>query len=275
MSPSPSPGPESRRDLAVLGALLVGCAVLAALPSGAVSGLTGALRASVLAPFVAAHETVEGYARLGDDLERLRAERDSLARLVARHRSTRAENRELREMAGLPPAPADSLVAVEVVPGVLRGGASRTFVLRGTIAGLRPPGGVFTHEGVVGVVRAVESGRAVGDFWTHPDFRVSVRTEDGSATGIVRPRYEGDQPGMLLEGAPYQETIAEGVLLVTTGLGGVFPAGVPVGEVVAQSGVESGWERSYHVRPRVRPAEVGVAFVRRGGATAPRGGPGR
>lgn len=166
-------------------------------------------------------------------------------------------------------------MAVEVVPGVLRGGASRTFVLRGTATGLRPPVGVFTHQGVVGVVRAVESGRAVGDFWTHPDFRVSVRTEDGSATGIVRPSYEGDQPGMLLEGAPYQEPIAEGVLLVTTGLGGVFPAGIPVGEVVTQSGVESGWERSYHVRPRVRPAEVEVAFVRRGGAVIPRGGPGR
>lgn len=269
MPPSPSRGSESRRDLVVLGLLLFGCAVLAALPSRAVSGLNGALRGSVLAPFLAAHRAIEDYARLGRDLRALRAERDSLALLVASYRSSRVENRELRAMAGLPPAPEDSLVAVEVVPGVLRGGASRAFVVRGVTSDLRAPSGVFTHQGVVGVIRSVEGGRAVGDFWTHPDFRVSVRTEDGSATGIVRPQYEGDQPGMLLEGAPYQETIAEGVLLVTTGLGGVFPPGVPVGEVVAQSGVESGWERSYAVRPRLRPAEVEVAFVRRGGPVAP------
>lgn len=269
MPPTPSPGSESGRDLAVLGVLMVACAVLAALPQTAVSGLTGALRGTVLAPFLAAHEVAAGYASLARETERIRTERDSLARTVAALRTVREENRRLRRSLGLPRPATDGVVAVEVVAGPLRGGASRAFVLRDPPVGLSVPAGVFTHEGVVGVVRRAGGGRASGDFWTHPDFRVSVRTRDTTATGIVRPHYEGEQPGMLLEGAPYQETIPEGAVLVTTGLGGVFPAGVPVGEVVAVSRVESGWERSYRVRPRIRPEEVRVAFVRRGGAERP------
>lgn len=264
MSTTPSPGPESGRDLAVLGAVLLGCGVLAVLPNGTRSHLTDGLRSTVLAPFLAAHEATERFTGLARDLERLRVERDSLARTVATLVSVRAENRELRRALELGVPSADSVLAVEVVPGRLRGGASRSFVLRDPPLGLETPTGLYTHEGVVGVIRTAEQGRATGDFWTHPDFRVSVRTEDGSATGIVRPEFDRDQPGMLLEGAPYQETIPEGTLLVTTGLGGVFPAGVPVGEVVTVSRIESGWERSYRVRPRVRPTGVRVAFVRRG-----------
>jgi len=267
--PTPSPGSESGRDLAVLGVLMIACAVLAALPQSALSGLSGALRGTVLAPFLAVHRVAEDYASLAGETERIRSERDSLARRVAALETVRDENRRLRRSLGLPSPVADSVVAVEVVAGPLRGGASRAFVLRDPPPGLPVPTGVFTHRGVVGVVRRAGAGRASGDFWTHPDFRVSVRTRDTTATGIVRPHYEGRQPGMLLEGAPYQETIPEGAVLVTTGLGGVFPAGVPVGEVVALSRVESGWERSYRVRPRVRPEEVRVGFARLGGAERP------
>lgn len=227
------------------------------------------LRDTVLAPVLAVHASAGDVARLKDELDRLRAERDSLARIVAGTRSLRAENRELRRNAGLPVPRADSLVTVEIVPGRGRGGESRSFVVRGLPPDLELPAGVFTDAGVVGAVRSAQGDRGLGDFWTHPDFRVSVRTEEGGATGIVRPHAEFDQPGMLLEGAPYQETIPEGTLLVTTGLGGVFPPGVPVGAVVAPSGVESGWERSYRVRPRVRPGEAGVAFVRRRAPVAP------
>lgn len=269
MAPAPISGSTSRSDHLLLGVLLLLCGVLAAIPASAVSTITLGLRETVLAPVLAVHASAEEYARRGEELSELRAERDSLARLVAEGRSLRAVNRELRRNAGLPPAPEDSLVVVEVVPGQIRGGESRTFVLRGDLPDLELPAGVFTDAGVVGAVRAVAGERAIGDFWTHPDFRVSVRTEDGAATGIVRPHNEVTQTGMLLEGAPYQEPIPEGTLLVTTGLGGVFPPGVPVGTVVAPSGVESGWERSYRVRPRVRPGQVGVAFVRWTGPVAP------
>ena len=62
-------------------------------------------------------------------------------------------------------------------------------------------------------------------------------------------------------GAPYQTEIATGTLLVTTGLYGIYPSGIPVGRVQELATVESGWEKSYMVEPLVRPELVDVALV--------------
>jgi rod shape-determining protein MreC len=66
---------------------------------------------------------------------------------------------------------------------------------------------------------------------------------------------------MILEGAPYQTDIPPGTVLYTSGLGGLYPPGIPVGTVRSVSAVESGWEKSYRVEPAVRPEQVDVALV--------------
>jgi len=92
--------------------------------------------------------------------------------------------------------------------------------------------------------------------------RVGGLTEDGENGRIIRAfPADSDQPLMLLEGAPYQTEIAVGTMLVTTGLYGIYPSGIPVGRVQELATVESGWERSYTVEPLVRPELVDVALV--------------
>lgn len=243
-------------------------AVLAVLPPDRGDAVAARLRASVLAPFLRAHEAVRERARMASRLEDLRAERDSLARGLVRLREASLENRRLRDLLSLPGWSPDSVRTVEIRPARVRWGGARTFVL--PVEGpdrVTVPTGVFTDRGLVGVVRSVTGGTGVGDYWTHPDFRVSVRTEDGAATGIVRAVLVGGRLGMIFEGAPYQTEIPEGTGLVTSGLGGIYPPGVPVGTVREVSAVESGWARSYHVEPAVRPGSVDVAlvWVRHGG----------
>ncbi|HKK07660.1 MAG TPA: rod shape-determining protein MreC, partial [Gemmatimonadota bacterium] len=155
-----------------------------------------------------------------------------------------------------------SLLVVQVEPGRVPGGEDQTFLVHvGTGNGIRPPVGVFTARGLVGVVRAATAHASRGQFWTHPDFRVSVRTASGEASGIVRSGEDGGQPAMILDGAPYQTDIPPGTVLYTSGLGGLYPAGIPVGTVRSVSAVESGWEKSYRVEPAVRPEQVDMAFV--------------
>lgn len=223
---------------------------------------TARLRSTVLLPVLEAHETLREWSRLRDRLVDLRMERDSLSRELVRARSEARQSRQLRDLLELPDRASPRIVVASVEPGRVRAGGGRTFLLRTDAdVPLRAPTGVFTARGLIGVVRSVGGGAAAGDFWTHPDFRVSVRTESGFASGIVRPNLEAEQPGMILEGAPYQQDIPAGTLLYTSGLGGIYPAGLVVGTVRSVSGVESGWEKSYRVEPAIRPGEVDAGLV--------------
>jgi len=102
--------------------------------------------------------------------------------------------------------------------------------------------------------------------WTHPDFRVSAMTPDGSVFGMVRPR--GGNPDtmtMLLEGVPYRDTIPPGTPLLTSGFGGVYPRGIPIGTVVAVLEEQAGLARSYVVRAAAHPGSTNhvIVLVRR------------
>jgi len=48
---------------------------------------------------------------------------------------------------------------------------------------------------------------------------------------------------------------------VTSGLGGVFPRGIPIGVVIGPAGEEKGWGRTYLVRPLIHPAELSHVMI--------------
>ncbi len=85
-------------------------------------------------------------------------------------------------------------------------------------------------------------------------------TADGRVFGIIRP-LDRDQPRMELQGTPYQTELAEGTLLLTSGQGGVFPRGIPVGRILRVTDAQVGWEKSYLVEPAVRPGAVREVMV--------------
>ncbi len=253
----------TRADLVAVIVVLIFGVVVSSLPPGEQARIVVTMRSSVLLPVLELHRVFEERARLQDRFDRLRAERDSLAsRLVAGRRLAQA-GRQLRLMAELGALEELEFVPADLVPGRPRVGDSNVFMLRGPeLARVRPPVGVFTGEGVVGVVRAADRTGALGEFWTHPDFRLSVETVMGGITGIVRAvRGDDGQPVMLLEGAPFQEAIPNGTLLVTTGLAGVYPPGLPVGTVRELAGQESGWMKRYTVDPAVRPEGTDIVLV--------------
>lgn len=251
--------PENqRRDLIIATVLLILSWSLTGLDSSQTLGLTRFVRATVLSPFLAADASFERRASLADRAADLEAERDELyVRLLAATDLER-ENRELRQLLGIPERTPGAFAVAELVPGRPTVGDSHTFLLRSAaLEGLEVPTGVSVPGGLVGVLRSVSGDTGLGEFWTHPDFRVSVRSTTGGATGIVRS-FAGEEGEtlMLVEGVPYQARMAEGALLETAGLGGVFPAGIPVGTVITEAASRSGWSHSYLVEPAVQPGAV-------------------
>ena len=252
-----------RSDVALTLGLLVVGVFASSLSPDQQNQVEAVIRATALFPFLELHRASAERAAVGRRAMALREERDRLVESVTRYRAIAEQSGGLDALARLDPPEMGAVRAAEVYAGRPRVGDPDVFVLRGRgIADLEFPVGIFTGRGLVGVARAAHGRGARGEFWSHTDFRVSVVTEDGSVSGIVRAvRDRGEQPILLLEGAPFQGDVTSGTLLVTTGLAGVYPPGIHVGVVRELAEAEAGWMKSYYVEPSVRPAETHVVLA--------------
>jgi rod shape-determining protein MreC len=89
---------------------------------------------------------------------------------------------------------------------------------------------------------------------------------DGTAFGIAQAHLTGATGGYLIElrGVPFRATLKPGALIVSSGWGGVWPRGIPVGTVLQEIKTTEGWARTYLLRPAVNPADVySVMILRR------------
>src|SRR2546430_672828 len=99
--------------------------------------------------------------------------------------------------------------------------------------------------------------------WAHPEFRASAMATDGSVVGIAAP-HGAESPGVWLlelQGVLYRQQVRTGTVIVTSGLGGVFPRGIAIGRVIGPAGEEKGWGRTYLVRPVIHPAELSDVMI--------------
>ena len=121
------------------------------------------------------------------------------------------------------------------------------FIDRGEEAGVRRGMAVVSPEGVVGHVVAVSRYAAKVLLITDRSSAVDVTVERSRARGIVEGRRgEGCELKYVVRG----EDVKTGDRLVSSGMGGIFPKGLPVGRVVR---VERG-NRGLFQRAEVEPA---------------------
>lgn len=268
-------GGEARaRGQGVATALVVALGVfLIYLPAEHQRRLAAAVRATALRPFLAVQRELAQARVRAAELERLRAQVDSLVVLLRAQAPLKEENERLRALLGLRERTGPEFRAAEVVrPGVP--GSENVFLVDvGSADGIAPGAPVITVEGLVGVIREVGARVSVGMDWGHPDFRASAMTADGSVYGIVEPRRgrfrEDDQ--LVLMGTAFHTDLEPGTLVVTSGRGGVYPRGIPIGTVFALADAEAGWRKSYWLQAAVRPGSVTHALVgvRPGGGGEP------
>ena len=251
------------RNLGMAIAFLVLAIFLYILPAAYQTPIRSAIRGTVLRPFLLAQSELVNRGASQVDVPVLRAERDSLAAVVAAQASLAEENRRLRQLMGLRSRAPRSFVPAELVRIGTAGGES-TFLLNvGTEDSVRVGSPVIASGGLLGVVWEVGRRTSQAIDWTHTDFRASAMTADGSAYGIVesrRGRYrEEDQ--LALVGAPFHVDVSPGTRVVTSGRGGVYPRGILLGTVIGIEEADTGWRKSYLVRPAVRPEAVTHVLV--------------
>jgi rod shape-determining protein MreC len=253
--------------------LFVGCVassfVALVLPLQMREPLAESLRRSIVAPLVGLQSNAERWRTAWQMSEERTARLDSAVMRNFTVVALQSENDELRKLLGLGARLRTGFVPAEAVHNAVREDVVTTLTLTaGTRAGIRVYSPVIAVDGVVGLVQTADPTMSVAILFSHPDFRSSAMSGDGTAFGIVYPHLPqglggGGGAGYLLElrGVPFRTTLTPGTMIYTSGLGGTFPRGIPIGVVLRELKTAEGWTRTYLVQPSVDPGKVTSVMV--------------
>lgn len=163
------------------------------------------------------------------DAERLRAEARALRLRQLRYEELEQENARLRALLALRHRLPVRTVGAEVVAREWNGFTGGLTLNRGRADGLERLAPVIVTQGVVGRVVELRHGSAVVQLLTDPASSIAGVVGRTRAQGIV----EGVPGGRLRLKLPVREDgVAVGDVVLTSGLGGIFPKGLPLGWVV-------------------------------------------
>ena len=160
--------------------------------------------------------------------------RDELAKTQEELVTTREEAaraKRLADLLGILPPPEWSREAARVIAHRLGPNAAlETFVIdKGSRSGVDVNTPVVAPEGVVGRVLRTSLSAATVLMITDPNSRIPVVSQKTRTQGILIGRGAGAT--LQLQYVSLSAGIEEGETLVTTGLAGIFPPGLPMGKV--------------------------------------------
>ncbi len=252
-----------RRSVVLAVAFFVVAVVTSYLPGPNQQQIASAIRTTALRPFITIQRSLVAARLRAADVDVLRARLDSLVGVLSTMGALEDENRTLRSVLSLKRRIGPDFRPAELLRPGTPGSESMFILDLGASDGVRESAPVVDREGLVGVIREVRSHTSVGIDWTHPDFRASGMLADGTAYGMVENRHGAfrEEDRLLLNGVAYHATIPDGTPVLTSGLGGVFPRGIPIGRIDGVAEAEAQWRKSYWVAPMVQPGSVTHVLV--------------
>lgn len=129
---------------------------------------------------------------------------------------------------------------------------------RGSDDGLRRGMTVITAQGLVGRISAVSAGAARVQLITDAGARVNVRLKESGAEAVLNGQLTGD---LTLEMIPQAANVQAGELILTSGLGGNFPANILIGQVSGIRQRDFDIFQSASVQPVVDFSELEIVLV--------------
>lgn len=256
---------SSRLDHIIVGTCVLLSLLALVLPGTVREPVAAVLRQSILAPLIMLQERAE-LSRRAFMLHEERIEaRDSVTIKALSVAALQSENQRLREIIGLGARLKWGFVPAEALHGRGVRDAYSVILSAGSNSGVRRLSPVVAPEGLVGTVERVDPTMSQAILWTHPDFRVSAMSEDGSTFGIVQAHLGAGPNRFLMEmrGVSFRTELKPGMLIVSAGLGGTYPRGIPIGTVMSELKTPESWARTYILRPAVSPSDVNSVMILR------------
>jgi rod shape-determining protein MreC len=253
----------SRRDTVLFAVCLALSLVGLLSPASWGQGIADGLRDTVLWPLVWLQARAEEGRTSRERLRAITVQRDSTAYLAQSMPSLLAENERLRLLLALGRRLSIPYVAADVLHQSQATDGRTLLLSAGTRDGVSEFDPVVAPEGLIGVVLSAAERTSVVMTWAHPEFRVSAFSVSGNAGGVVAPSPSstGGEGALEFRGVPYRDSVPVGTLVLSSGLGGVYPKGIPVGTVTGVIREQAGWERVYRLLPAANPGSAAHVMV--------------
>lgn len=189
----------------------------------------GALN-SIYFPFFRVKNAVDDLKGVHDENQKLRESLVDASIRVTLLEEAGRENIRLRSVLGFEPPIGYTLLPAKVM-AVSGDRLPVSAVLnRGEMDGVTLNEPIINEEGLLGRVSEVTSTHCTIQLLTDPTNRVAVRVAESREMGIAK--YIPSQ-GLIVDNIPSQGDVKQGDLILSSGLGGVYPPGLVVGTVIA------------------------------------------
>ncbi len=205
-----------------------------------------------------------GIGELGDlrsDNERLRQENDQLRQVAVKAQDLALENQRLQGLLNYQnQSPQYQTVAAKVIGWDPSNWSSRMLLNIGSQQGITKDMAVVTPQGVVGKVVQTSLNTAEVLLLTDEMSAIGARVNPNRHLGIVRG--SGHQGQLLrLTDLPLDAVLNPGDQVVSSGLGGVYPAGLVLGTVVSVDNEPSGLLKVAQIKPSVDISRLDEVLV--------------
>jgi len=185
-------------------------------------------------PFHGADRLAEFWTRRSELVERIRRlERDAVRKnaMLGDLADLTVENARLRELLDAAPRQTRRYLAAELAAIDLDPFAHRIVIKRGRVDGVEVGMPVIDAGGVLGQVEQVDRNTSRVILLTDPDHALPVQILPAGERTVAYGSGRVDR--LRLNDLPMNTAVEVGDLVVTSGLGGRFTAGLPVGRLVA------------------------------------------
>ena len=210
---------------------------------------------SVADAFENTADSIGNYFRAGSQNQELRRRLDQSRREVIKARATELENKRLRALLGLTRQVEDKIAVSRLVGSSFDSARRLATLAVGASSGVQPGQPVRAADGLVG--RIIETGRWASRVLLVSDSAssVPVRMVRDGTPAIASGRGDGTLDLKTLEVG--KNPFRRGDILVTSGVGGIYPPNIPVAVVVGFEGEKA------IARPLADPSEADYAIVLR------------
>ncbi len=192
------------------------------------------------------------------ELEALEDQNATLRQRIVELEEARLENERLRELVGFVEAREFDAVGARIIARPVNVWEAVVTIDAGTADGIEPEMPVLTAHGLLGKVTEVSERSSRVRLITDQQSGVAAMLQSSRAEGVVTGSIDGE---LSMEFVSREATVTVGDAVLSSGLGGVYPRGLFIGEVAQVQQAEADLHPAIRVRSNVRLASIEEVLV--------------